>query len=79
MHNNYWLLGVAALNMIVSLYYYLRIVKAVFIDKSETAAERITVTPYTAAAMIICTAGILLIGFSGQVFDYINAFFLPHH
>jgi NADH-quinone oxidoreductase subunit N len=78
MHNNYWLLGVAALNMVVSLYYYLRIVKAVFIDKSETAAERITVTSYTAAAMIICTAGILLIGFSGQVFDYINGFFSHH-
>lgn len=78
MHNDYWLLGIAILNMIVSLYYYLRVVKAIFIDKSEGPIEKITVSPLTAASIVICVAGILVLGFSGQVFDYISAHFTAH-
>lgn len=76
MHNDYWLLGIAILNMVVSLYYYLRVVKAIFIDKSEGPIEKIAVSPFTATSIIICVAGILVLGFSGQVFDYISSHFM---
>lgn len=78
MFNNYWLLGIAILNMVVSLYYYLRVVKAVFIDKADAPAEKIRVSPFTATSIVICVAGILVIGFSGEVFEYISAHFTSH-
>ena len=34
---NYVLIVIAALNMIIALYYYLRVVKAIFMDMNETA------------------------------------------
>lgn len=71
------LLSVAILNMVVSLYYYLRVVKAVFIDKSETPVERVAVNPWSAVTMVICITGILVIGFCGDIFEYIGAYFLP--
>ena len=73
---DYWTLGVACLNMVVSLYYYLRVVKAVFIDKSETPMEKIEVGKLNAVTMAICCAGILILGFSGQVYEYISGFFI---
>ncbi len=73
---DYYLLAVACLNMIVSLYYYLRVVKAIFIDKSETPIEKIKVGTLNATTMAICCAGILIIGFSGDVFEYISGFFM---
>lgn len=75
-NGDYILLSVAILNMVVSLYYYLRIVKAVFIDKSETPVEKVKVNPWSAVTMIICVAGILIIGFCGGIFEYIAAHFL---
>lgn len=73
---DYYLLAVACLNMVVSLYYYLRVVKAIFIDKSETPMEKIKVGSLNATTMAICCAGILLIGFCGDVFEYISGFFI---
>lgn len=73
---DYYLLAVACLNMIVSLYYYLRVVKAIFIDKSETPMEKIEVGRLTATTMAVCCAGILLIGFCGDIFEYVSAYFI---
>src|ERR1035437_9286613 len=33
---NYWLISIAVMNMVVSLFYYLKVVKAIFIDENET-------------------------------------------
>lgn len=74
---DYMMLGVAILNMIVSLYYYLRVVKAIFIDKSDAPVEKLQVSMWTATSIVICVAGILVIGFSGQIFEYIAGHFLP--
>jgi NADH-quinone oxidoreductase subunit N len=73
---DYLVLTVAILNMIVSLYYYLRIVKAMFIDKSEEDFERISVSPIVTVSIVICIAGVLLTGMSGEVYEQIKSLFL---
>src|SRR5690606_17987259 len=40
---NWLLISLAALNMVVSLYYYLRIVKAIFMDTNPSPMERISI------------------------------------
>jgi NADH-quinone oxidoreductase subunit N len=68
---NYALIIVAALNMVISLYYYLRIVKAMFMDKNEQPIERIHAGALSNFALIICLAGIIIIGFASDIYQYI--------
>lgn len=70
---NYIFIGIAAVNMIISLYYYLRVVRAVFMDKNEHPVEKISVHPITSAALFICGAGIVLTGIFGWIYDYIQS------
>jgi NADH-quinone oxidoreductase subunit N len=42
---SYTFITIAALNMIVSLYYYLRVIRAAFMDKNETPVEKIKLIP----------------------------------
>ena len=68
---SYWFITIAALNMIVSLYYYLRVIRAVFIDKNENPILKITINPPEKLGVLICAAGIVLTGFIGWIYDYI--------
>ena len=70
---NYFFITVAALNMIISLYYYLRIVSAVFMDTNHQPIPKINLDHSTKLGMIICGAGIILIGLLSWVYDYITA------
>lgn len=70
---NYFFIIIAALNLIVSLYYYLRVIRAVFMDKNEQPIEKIGLQPATKLGMIICGAGIVLVGLLSWVYDYITA------
>jgi len=69
---NYLLAGFAALNMVVSMYYYLRIVKAMFMEENSHALPRIHPERYPAIALAVCLAGVLVTGFSGSVYSYIH-------
>ena len=69
----YWFIAIAALNMIISLYYYLRVVRAMFMDKNEQPIEKINTNSVTKFALILCAAGIVLIGLLSWVYDYINS------
>ena len=68
---NYALITIAALNMVVSLYYYLRVVKALFMDSNEKPIEKIHAGGFSNFALIICVAGIILIGFISEIYNYI--------
>ena len=68
---NYALIIIAALNMVVALYYYLRVVKAIFMDKNEQPMERLTIPVLPKIALFICVGGIIIIGFVGWIYDYI--------
>jgi len=73
---DYVLLSVAILNMVISLYYYLRVIRAVFIDKGEDGpVERIKVSPMVGISIVVCIAGILAIGFAGEIFEFISSHF----
>ncbi len=69
----YWFIIIAALNMVISLYYYLRVVRAIFMDKNETPIEKINTSPVTKFALILCAAGILLTGLLSWIYDYIQS------
>jgi len=68
---NYVFITIAALNMIISLYYYLKVVKAMFMDVNENPIERLTVNPLPKLAMIVCMLGVISIGFIHPIYDYI--------
>ena len=70
---NYGFILIAALNMIVSLYYYLRVIRSMFMDKNERPIEKINIHPSTKFAFIICSAGIILIGMLSWIYDYIQS------
>ncbi len=74
-NGNYLLIAFAALNMVVSLYYYLRIVKAIFINRNEQPMEKISGSPATKIALAICMIGIVATGFYSGVYDYIVSLF----
>lgn len=70
---DYWFILVAALNMIVSLYYYLKVVRAMFMDKNENPLERLHTSNSVRLGLIISSAGIVLTGLFSWIFDYIKS------
>lgn len=68
---NYGFIIIAALNMIISLYYYLRVVRAMFMDKNDQPIEKLSPGRFAIAGLVICTAGILLTGLVSWFYDYI--------
>ena len=70
---NYVLVVIAALNMILALYYYLRVVKAIFMDANEIPIERLKVPALPKMGMLFCAIGIVATGFVGWIYDYISA------
>jgi NADH-quinone oxidoreductase subunit N len=68
---NYLLISIAALNMVISLYYYLKIIKAVFMDSNENPIMRLLTPSSPKLALIICTTGIILTGFVTYIYEYI--------
>ena len=70
---NYILITIAALNMIVSLYYYLRVVRAIFMEKNEQPVAAIQGSIYEKAGLLICVAGIIAVGLYSHFYEYIYA------
>jgi NADH-quinone oxidoreductase subunit N len=68
----YLLVLIAVLNTIISLYYYLLVVKAMFITKSETPIETFRSDFSTRFALGICIAGIVVTGFASIIFEVIR-------
>jgi NADH-quinone oxidoreductase subunit N len=66
------LLLIAVLNAVISLYYYLLVVKAMFINKSESPVPYFQSDYPTRIALSGCVIGILIIGFYSPVFEYIK-------
>ena len=70
---HYLLVFIALLNTVVSLYYYLLIVKAMFIKEREPdAVERFSSDNYNKFALIICTLGILAVGILSGIYQNIE-------
>ncbi|MBL0181434.1 MAG: NADH-quinone oxidoreductase subunit N [Chitinophagaceae bacterium] len=69
---SYFFITIAALNMIISLYYYLRVIRAVFMDKNEQPVEKIKIDLSAKLGLTICAAGIVLVGLLSWIYDYIQ-------
>ncbi|MFN8291342.1 MAG: NADH-quinone oxidoreductase subunit N [Chitinophagaceae bacterium] len=74
----YWFIIIAALNMIISLYYYLRVVRAMFMDKNDHPVEKINPGPAAKLALILCAAGIVLTGLLSWIYDHIQSIITMH-
>ena len=68
---NYLLIVIAALNMVVSLYYYLKVIKAMFMDANDNPIEKIHSNWQPKIAMAICVGGILITGIASGAYNYI--------
>ncbi len=70
---NYLLVGIAALNLVVSFYYYLNVVKAIFMDANERPIEKLSIPLMPRLALYISVAGILVVGVVGWVYEQVFA------
>jgi NADH-quinone oxidoreductase subunit N len=69
----YLLVFIALVNTVISLYYYLLIVKAMFIDTAEgTVIGTIRTDNYNRLSLILSTAGILAVGILSGIYEYIG-------
>ena len=69
----YFVVFVALVNTVVSLYYYLLIVKAMYIKPSDNPLPTFKTDVNTRVALALCTAGIALFGICSCIYDYLFA------
>jgi NADH-quinone oxidoreductase subunit N len=68
----YWLVFIAVLNATISLYYYLLVVKAMFINKNDQPLAYFKSDNYTKIGLVISGLGIFFLGFWSQIYELIN-------
>ena len=68
------LVFIALINTILSLYYYLKIVKAMYINKSDEPIAAFRSDNYTRAGLAICTLGIVALSIASVVYQSIDKF-----
>src|SRR5215213_1841388 len=64
----YWLLGWAALNTVVSFYYYVRFIRAMYIGDREADARPLSLSAPLKTALVVCAVAVVLIGVYPQPF-----------
>ena len=69
----YFVVFIALINTVVSLYYYLLIVKAMYITKTDSPLPTFQSDVNTKVALFICTAGIALFGVVSCIYEWIAA------
>ena len=65
------LILIAVINATISLYYYLRVVKAMFIDKTDTPVATFKSSLSMRIGLVICALGIFAVGFLSGIFEYL--------
>ena len=70
---NWPLIIIASLNLIISLYYYLRIIRAMFIETSDEPLPALHFSWSAKVAFAACVIGVLSIGFIKGLFEAIFA------
>jgi NADH-quinone oxidoreductase subunit N len=58
----YWLAGWAAFNTVVSFYYYVRFIRAMYIGDREPDARPLSVSPALQTALAVCAVAVIFIG-----------------
>jgi NADH-quinone oxidoreductase subunit N len=68
------LVFIALVNTVISLYYYLLIVKAMYIKKNDTPVIPFRSDGYTRTGLAICAIGVVFAGILSGVYQYFDAF-----
>lgn len=68
------LVFIALVNTVLSLYYYLKIVKAMYINKSDEPIAAFRSDNYTRASLVICTVGIVALSIASVVYQAIDKY-----
>jgi NADH-quinone oxidoreductase subunit N len=71
-HGLYILVLIAIINTIISLYYYLLVIKAMFLNRSDRPIAYFKSELYTRLGLVICIAGIFAIGIASSIFEAIH-------
>ena len=75
-HGDFWayfVVFIALINTVVSLYYYLLIVKAMYITKTDTPLPTFQSDAHTRVALAVCTIGVALFGVCSCFYEWIAA------
>jgi NADH-quinone oxidoreductase subunit N len=68
------LVFIALVNTVISLYYYLLIVKAMYIKKNDTPVLSFRSDAYTRIGLVLCTIGVVFAGILSGVYQYLDTF-----
>lgn len=68
------LVFIALINTVISLYYYLLVVKAMFITPNESPVPAFRSDTSTRISLVLCLAGVIALGLASTVFDGINLY-----
>ena len=69
----YWLVFIAVVNATISLYYYLLVIKAMFINKNEEPIAFFKSGLTTRIGLLMCVAGIFVIGLLSPIFEFLRS------
>jgi NADH-quinone oxidoreductase subunit N len=58
----YWLAAWAALNTVVSFYYYVRFIRAMYLGERAATERPLSLSPALKTALVVCVVGVILIG-----------------
>ncbi|HVF57855.1 MAG TPA: NADH-quinone oxidoreductase subunit N [Pyrinomonadaceae bacterium] len=58
----YWLAVWAALNTVVSFYYYVRFIRAMYLGEREADARPLSLSPALTSALVVCAVFVIFIG-----------------
>ena len=67
----YGVLFIALINTVISLYYYLKIVKAMYINHCDSPLPTFKSDNNTKFALALCTTGIVLFGVCSYIYEWI--------
>ena len=68
-----WLVAVAAVNSTISLYYYLQIVRQMYIEPADANPQRLDVTPVLALSILVTVTGSVILGVVPAFYEMIHA------
>ncbi len=73
----YGLVLVAVINVVISLYYYLLVVRAMFLRRSEQAIAPFSSDLPMRISLVLCVVGILFLGLYSPVYEWVLASLVP--
>lgn len=68
------LVFIALVNTVISLFYYLLVIKAMYIKPNDHPIATFKSDAYTKISLVLCVAGVLALGIISAVYDSINFF-----